>query len=95
LSTSRAAPVANRHQARSRPKTPFFSTRSQLSHCSTCTESAEEPYQEHKRACLEPAAGDDRSATGRERSCRAWQAMLAEERERLAREGGQVASSPP
>jgi hypothetical protein len=41
-------------------------------------------YREHKRACLDPRAGDGRRAA-RERSCRAWQEMLAEERERLAR----------
>jgi hypothetical protein len=43
-------------------------------------------YREHKRACLDPGAGDDRRAA-RERSCRAWQEMLAEERRLLAQEG--------
>jgi hypothetical protein len=42
-------------------------------------------YREHKRACLEPRAGDGRREV-RARSCRAWQEMLAQERERLARE---------
>jgi hypothetical protein len=41
-------------------------------------------YREHKRACLDPGAGDGRRAA-RARSCRAWQEMLAQERERLAR----------
>jgi hypothetical protein len=38
-------------------------------------------YREHKRACLDPRHGP--RAT-RERSCRTWQEMLAEERRRLA-----------
>jgi hypothetical protein len=42
-------------------------------------------YREHKRACLDLGVGDDRREA-RERSCRAWQEMLAEERQRLARE---------
>jgi hypothetical protein len=42
-------------------------------------------YREHKRACLDPRAGDGRRAA-RARSCRAWQEMLAQERERLALE---------
>jgi hypothetical protein len=40
-------------------------------------------YREHKRACLDPR--DDRREA-RARSCRAWQEMLAEERQRLALE---------
>jgi hypothetical protein len=46
-------------------------------------------YQEHKRDCLDL---HDRRET-RERSCRAWQEMLAEERERLALE--EAASARP
>jgi hypothetical protein len=42
-------------------------------------------YREHKRACLDSRAGDDRRGM-RERSCRAWQEMLAQERERLTLE---------
>jgi hypothetical protein len=42
-------------------------------------------YQEHKRACLDPR--DDRRGSTRERSCRAWQEMLEEERGRLELEG--------
>jgi hypothetical protein len=42
-------------------------------------------YREHKRACLDPRAGDGRREA-RARSCRAWQEMLAQERERLALE---------
>jgi hypothetical protein len=38
-------------------------------------------YREHKRACLDPQ--DDRREA-RARSCRTWQEMLAEERQRLA-----------
>jgi hypothetical protein len=41
-------------------------------------------YREHKRDCLDPR---DAPRAARERSCRAWQEMLAEERGRLAREG--------
>jgi hypothetical protein len=49
-------------------------------------------YREHKRACLDPRAGDDRREA-RARSCRAWQEMLAQERERLALE--EAASARP
>jgi hypothetical protein len=42
-------------------------------------------YREHKRACLDSRAGDGRRGM-RERGCRAWQEMLAQERERLALE---------
>ena len=54
-------------------------------------------YREHKRACLDPGAGDGRREA-RARSCRIWQEMLTQERERLALEGAAsarpVASAP-
>jgi hypothetical protein len=49
-------------------------------------------YREHKRACLDLGVGEDRREA-RARSCRAWQEMLAQERQRLARE--ETASARP